>query len=523
MRISMPATQAAFRGFYRRKHRTPTLRPRHRSLIWSAMPLALATAGVGMFRLGHQALSFDESVAVHVAGLPLPAMLRLFTDPDQALHALYDLLLHFWQLGGTSETALRSLSVALGVGTVLVLFALNVRLFDRRTALTSCVLLIVNGFFIRYMQEAWSYSLVMFLLVTATWCFAVAVERPSTSRWIAYAVISAAAVWAHVFAAFVIASHVMSLLSRQPRPPFRLVGASYLITAALVAPLALMMRGADLLGRSFVPLPTGSVERLFYYLTGGGGVAGTGTHLLWLAYFGICCAACIVMIRMENRHRHSAGMWANALVLLWLAVPVLTTFVMSFARPIVDPRSLIVVLPALVTIAGIGISTLPHRALRGLTVAALIVLSAGPLFSYYRTPIREGGDWRAATMYVAEQEHPGDGIVFLPRYGRGPFEYYAKQFGAAGALVPIYPSQSWGTVSSVTQYADSASPVSVAEHLRTVKRVWAFLAPEPFEDTAEDGGPIKRVLEDGYTLVQRREFGPRLEVRLYARDVATSE
>jgi mannosyltransferase len=500
----------------RLKDRMPRFRPRHRSLMWSAIPLAVATAAVGIFRLGHQALWFDESISAHVAELPLPTMLRVFTIRE-AFHAFYDLLLHFWQLGGTSETSLRSLSVVLGVGTVLTLFALNVRLFDRRTAVTGCTLLIVNVFFIRYMQEARSYALALFLVVTASWCFVVAIEKPSTSRWIAYAITSAAATWAHVFAGFVIASHLMSLLVRKPRPPFRLVAGSYLFAASLVAPLVVMAMGGDPLERSFVQPPTAeSVERLFLYLTGGAGVPGRGTHLLLLGYFAICCAAFRVMARMENRHRHTAGRWANALALLWLAVPVVATFLISFARPIFYPRYLIVVLPALVTIAGIGISSLPHRALRGLAIAAVIVLSGGPLFSYYRTPIREGGDWRAATMYVAEQEHSGDGIVFLSRYGRGSFEYYAQRFGSDPMLAPLYPSQPWGKISRVTGYTDSMTPAAAAEHLHTVTRVWTFLAWGAFESNAEDGGPIRRVLEDGYTLLERREFGPSLEVRLYA-------
>src|SRR5688572_11001753 len=107
-----------------------TRRARQHSLLWSAIPLTLATAAVGMFRVGQHALSVDESISLRVARQPLFAAGRIVAETDAALPSPYELILHVWQFGGTSETFLRSLSVTLGVGTVLVLFALNVRLFD---------------------------------------------------------------------------------------------------------------------------------------------------------------------------------------------------------------------------------------------------------------------------------------------------------------------------------------------------------------------------------------------------------
>lgn len=354
--------------------------------------MTLATAAVGMFRVGQHALSPDESISLRVAREPLFAAL-----------SPYELLLHVWQLGGTSEIFLRSLSVTLGIGTVLVLFALNVRLFDRRTAVASCTLLIVNLSFIRHMQEVTAYALVLFLAVTASWCFALALTRPSSSRWITYAVISAAALWSYVASGFVVLAHAISLLLRRPRPSLGRIGASYLLGGALVTLLVFVMRGTEAFGGPLASPPSEpAFERVLLYLMVGGGTPSSGTYLLSLMYFAICCAGFIMVARAENRHRHSAGSWANSLVLLWVGIPVVAAFCMSIARPTLDPRSLIVALPAVVTIAGIGISSLPHRTLRGLAIAIVVALSSGPIFSYYRIPIGEGGDGRTVAAYVAQ-------------------------------------------------------------------------------------------------------------------------
>ena len=513
---------APLRQFVPSDERRVTRRARQHSLLWSAIPLALATAAVGLFELGHPSLSLDESKHVGVAQLPLSEMPFTFSNPGGASHAFYELLLHLWQFGGTSETFLRSLSVALGVGTVLALFALNARLFDRRTAVASCTLLIVNLFFIRYMQEAGAYVLAVFLVVTASWCFTAAIDRPSTRRWSTYAVVSAAAVWAHAFAGFVVLGHAVSLLVRRPRPMFRGVGASYVIAAVLTSPLMLSMWSAERTEPG-TWRSTAAFEP-FVYLTGAGSVPTRVANLLALVYFAICCIGVIVMVRAENRHRHrAAGPWANSLVLLWVGVPLLATVSLSLAGTVPDPRSLIVVLPAFITVAGIGISRVQRRMLRDLVLAAVVALSTVPLVPYYRTTIREGGDWRAATAYVAEHTHSGDGVVFVSRYGRGLFEYYAPRFNAYKDLSPLYPAQPWSTVARVFGSAHSEPSERAVDRLRGVSRVWTFLGWGEFDSTAEDSAAVWRVLHEEYTLVTSRDFGPGLEVRLYEPNGAASK
>ena len=484
-------------------------------LIWMAV-LAATAAALGLWQLGSQPLWFDESLSARAATLPLSTIVSIVqVDP---FNSLYYPVLHVWQIAGGSETWLRSLSVICGVATILTLFAFQVRLFNLRVAVLSCALLIVNLFFLRYMQEARSYSLALFLVVAASWCFVGTLDRPSTGRWVAYAVTSALAIHAHAFTAFVIASHAVSLFFRPGRPALGAAG-SYLLVAALVAPLVGSVLAADPLQRSFVPLPTlDSIKSVFLHLTGGGGVPSRNAHVLVLLYFVACCGALIAMAREYRRRGTSPQRWSNTFVLLWFGVPLLTTFLLSFANPMFYPRYLIFVLPAMVTIAGIGISSLPSRPLRVLAVGAFAALSVSPLRSYYGTSVREGGDWRAATAYIAREDQAGDDIVFLSRYGRGPFEYYRAKSPADVAVAPLYPRHPWGATALMGGYRDVEPTATAAERLRQARRVWTFLVWGGFDSKAEDATPIRQVLEDEFTLVTRQWFGPSLEVRLYARD-----
>lgn len=484
----------------------------------SAGAIGAATAAFGAYRLGHQALWHDEAFSVQVAQLDLSTLFHAMTRGETSI-AFHSVLLHFWQYGGNSEVWLRSLSVLFGVGAVLTLFALNTRLFGRLTAITSCTLLAVNWFFIRYMQEARAYTLVVFLVVVSTIFFVNALDRPAVRRWVAYAVVSALAVYAHLFAVFVVASHLVSLAMRRDRPSFPHVAGAYLLAAAIVSPLAALMLTTDPLRRAFVPQPhLGSFEWLFLHLTGGGGIPSRSSHLLLAIYFVICCAALILMARTAFHSDHlTNATWSHGLVLLWLAVPVLSSFVISFVRPIFYPRYLIVVLPTLVTIAALGVESLPHRVMRGVAVVALLALSVFQLPSYYGTSIREGGDWRSATEYVLRDRHAGDGILFLGIYGRRPFEYYLGRLHGDG-LVPLHPAQRWGAWTPVLTDADLDSAVSAAARLRDVNRVWVMLHWGGFATRAEDASPLQVALEDGFKQMSGQQFGPSLEVRLYERE-----
>jgi hypothetical protein len=179
---------------------------------------------------------------------------------------------------------------------------------------------------------------------------------------------------------------------------------------------------------------------------------------------------------------------------------------------------LIVVLPALVTIASIGISALPHLALRVAAVGVVLVLSISPLRAYYGTSVREGGDWRQATEYVMRGKRPGDGILFLSMYGRRPFEYYVNRFTDRDELVPVYPSQRWGSYPPVLVDNDIESTSTAAERLDRHTRVWVMLHWGGFESAAEDGAPLKHALQAGFRQVSARSLGPSLEVRLYERE-----
>jgi mannosyltransferase len=480
------------------------------------------TALMGVFTLGAKSIWHDEAFSAAVARLGFPTMWRVITRGD-TFNGLYYTVLHLWVHGGVGETWLRLPSVIFGIFAVGALFVLNRRLFGTPVGVVSSLLLAINTFFVQYDQEARTYALAVLLVVLATYLLTVALDRPSIWRWVVYGAVCALAVYAHFFAAFVITTHILSFPLARRRPRLGHVVAAYGVTAILVAPLLTITLRADTLQRPFIPKPTlGSLQSLFLNLTGGGGLRATGPRLLLVAYFVACSVAVLAIGKAFARRLRSAGgdqTWQYGLAFLWLVVPVVGSFSVSLIwTPIFLARYLIVVLPALVTIAAIGIASLPNRVFQGIALVTVVALTIPPLISYYRSDFKNGEDWRSAVRYVIQGEQPGDGVVFLDRYGRRPFEYYLRGSAGPSDLTPIYPGVPWGQyVPVLADLRIESTTVAAARLGQSYQRVWVILLWRGFESIHEDATPMRAALARDFNEVSERAFGSELRVRLYER------
>jgi mannosyltransferase len=482
--------------------------------------VAAAAATMGSCRLGHQGLWTDEAFSIATARLDLSTMLRVAVTGD-SFAGLYNGLLHLWAQWGDGDAWFRFPSVVFGVLAVVTLFVLNRRLLGIQTALLATVFLLLNSYFVRYEQEARPYALAVFLVVLATYSFVLALDRPSTRRFVIYGAVCAVAIYAHFFAVFVVAAHILSLALRDPRPSARQLGAAFGVMVGLVSPLMAIILTTNQVRRAFIPKPSlHSFQWLFLHLTGGGGVESRNAHLLLLLYFLLCCTALVGMLGdFARRRNRRSEMWPHGLMLSWLIVPVGASYIASYAIPMFYPRYLIVALPPLVTIAAFGARKLGHRVLSVAACAVVVVAATPELLFYYQSPVREGEDWRGAAAYVLRNKHPGDRILFLSRYGRRPFEEYLTRSNGQEGLVVVYPGVEWGAYTPILADLEVESTPAAAARLSTARRTWAVLSWGGFDNTNQDTRAFSTTLEMDFKEATREQFGPRVEVRLYERRI----
>jgi mannosyltransferase len=421
----------------------------------------------------------------------------------------YYALLRGWvALLGESEVALRSLSVVFAVAAVPLTFHVSERLVGRRTAVLATVLLAVNAFFIQYAQEARGYSMVVALVLAATALFVRAVTRPSWPVWGAYVGVTAIAVYTHFFAALVIVAHALSIAFLRPedRPPRRMLVASALGIAILLAPLAVFV-ATTTNTRDWIAVP--SLRTLVSVGAAMvGGRSGPVEIALMLVYAGVAAVGVAAIWRVWRTEGRSTASWRHALVFGWLAVPMAGAALASLVKPIFVIRYFIVALPGLLIIAAMGIREIRRGWLAGVALLALLGLSGHQVGMLYTTLDRE--DWRGAARHVLAHSRPGDGIVFNWPQSRRPFGYQVDRASRGGAPRPVLASFDW--IGTDPTKGDEVDLQRLARAVGAYDRVWLVLAR---------GGQTDRWVRGVLaTDLHRRDVAhvPSVVIELYARD-----
>jgi len=439
------------------------MQPRRNPHLQLLLPLVVAAA-LGAYRLGAKSLWIDEWFSVYLARLDWPAAWHTMVT-GEANMMLYYVLLHYWVGLGLGEAAVRSFSTVVAVACIIPFYFLGAHLFGTRHALLASLLLATNAFFIRYAQEARAYSLVLLLTLTSSLLFVRALDRPTAGRWVAYAAVSALAIYAHFFAIWVLAVQLLAAMLPLAARGARLqLLAAQGAAAALVVPLVVLAtRGKPMNALNWVPRPTRETLIAFgRELTGYGGTALAILYVVLCALFLLGNSRPNVPPEARQRLR-----WSQGFLFAWLAVPVIGTFLFSrLVTPVFNTRFLIVSLAPLPLLAAGGVQMLRPAWLKLGTLAVLFAFTGWGLHTWYARMPKEG--WRAATAYVVAHSTPGDGVVFDPPFIRGPFEYYLLRSNSE-AIDPVFPSSGWGTW--IREF-DPTFSAWWTNHPQTLSRVW---------------------------------------------------
>ena len=425
-------------------------------------------AAVTLYDIGDQSLWLDEGYSFSFAATPWSNFWALVTT-SQANMGLYYVLLRGWVELGTSEAFVRALSAVFTVATIPVVYAIGRRLFGGLAGLLAALLRAVNSFAVQYGQEVRGYSLVAFLVAAATLLLIRATERPSVGRWTAYAVVGALSCYVHFFAALVLAVHVVSLLLLGTRNlSIKPAAAAIGLIGVLVAPLMLFLITRDSNPIGWIDEPTTEeLGRALEELSGGVGP--------WLP---LSYGVLLVVVLVEAVRAWPAGSsvrWGHALVLGWVLFPIAASYAVSFLSPMFVPRYLIVSLPALAIMGGLGLARLRPLPATAIALMAIVVMSAFGLRDWYADESKDG--WRGATRHIVDNAREGDGIIVYPPKVRAPFEYYfVERFnGGDEELDPIYPRAAWG---NYPRHAPRGPDFArrLADSARNHERVWVVFS-----------------------------------------------
>lgn len=432
-----------------------------------------------ILRLGSiafQSLWRDEVDAIRFALAPLPDLIKTLTQPGYN-GPLYFLMLRGWiGVAGQSEFAVRFPSLVFGVISVVLIFALGKRLFNRSIGLIAATLFAFSAYQVWYSQEAKMYTLITALALASVYFLRRGIEEGRTRYWTGLVVATSLAMYAHILAALLIPveAALFILWWRTSRSQIRSGAIALTLLTVPYIPLA----GWEL-PLIFQPAETGFANYTFGGMLNTLGNAYTVSILTpltsWLISLVIgVSAALAIWGLLESKF----SVTHRLALLLWLALPFLAIFVVSINRPIFTDRYLIWIEAAYTLLISIGLYSL-WRIWKPIGVAGLIglvVVSLLSLNSQATTPFKS--DFRSAAQVIGREIRPNEMIIFQIPYVHYAFDYYFHQsYRPIEGPYTNYPG-------NINGYRDSEDTViqSLTSQFQNQQSVWLVLSEEEMWD-----------------------------------------
>ncbi len=347
---------------------------------------------------------------------------------------VHDLLLHAWiAIFGSSMAAMRAMSAAFGVISILLVYLLCCELFTaasqeesvltrddvRVIAALSALVFAVNLVTIKYSREARMYPLMLAAILAQVTMFLRALRLGGLANYIAVAALTAIAVASNFAAVLIPVTESLWLLYVLARAGLRPDNATARRAWAIAVVLGL--GGLILVPKLFSSLhaaSTGSVGgwrkppalyapfALFNKATGSFGFP----ILAALAIWGV--------VRGWRRERD-----AVAFALLWMWAPPLMMVVASYtiAPVFVERYALSCFVPFFILVA-LGIYELPGDRVRLAALALAVAFSLGHIISYDRKP--HDAQYREAVAAADAALKPGEVMTVVPSYAIEVLRYY---------------------------------------------------------------------------------------------------
>jgi mannosyltransferase len=439
-----------------------------------------------VYDLGGESFYFDEAYSVWAARHSVSWLLAVSTQ--RIFPPLYYLLLHFWLWLGESEFAVRLLSVALGLLSIVVIYALAKHLFDTRVGLLSAWLLAISPLHIWFSQEARMYMLVFTLNLCSASFLLLVVRQVRRWQWVAYVLTTALAMSTHYFTLFLALfenAYVLYLLLRRRLPRgFWQHWVLSQMAIALLSAIGLAGIFSDesnywwgLLDSLHGPATWRDLVSTVLKFSLGPLVGGRMAYVVALSLFGFCALWALFGFRAAPETpplarrlpaarlmwRRLSLAWDDGLVftLLYLVVPIGAIFMVSQFRSFWVLRYLFPFLPPYCILASRGLARMPGRAVPALVAAGIVLASLWPIADMYRFQQKE--DWRGAVQYIGAREQSGDVLLMVDEDLWLPFEHYYH-----GSMTHL------GVSRTITDRDFLAARVGLAASNH--KRIWLILS-----------------------------------------------
>ena len=466
---------------------------------YSVALLAIVLIGVFLrvYDLGAQSIWGDEAFSITVSNMSLPGIVQAGDSP------LYHFALHYWiALFGTSEVAVRSLSVLFGVLAIPMIYVMGRRLFNEEVGLLAALILAFSTLNVQYSQEARMYSLMVLLALLSMYFFIRFLQRDTIVISVGYVVCTTLLLYTHLYGVFVVVAqnvYLLTLLVASRKRSFQLRDWVLLqaVLLALFAPWVSFLIGTISnveTGATFwAPTPTINDFAIALHVY-------SGTTTLLLLFLALAVLSVFTYRKVRGSMDWKAPLKAlksyawevrftkdydalYLLAVLLLAINVIPIVISLFLHPIYWTRYTIAGSVALYLIVAKGISHINFRYAKLAVVIVVVALSAANLQPYYTTPSK--AQTREATSFINAHAQNGDLVLLYPGpgYHDNLLNYYSF---VAGVNVTKFPwcstSTGQGLVGNLTQLRSDINGLNLTSSIEELQsdinghnRVWLMV------------------------------------------------
>jgi hypothetical protein len=335
--------------------------------------------------------------------------------------------------------------------------------------------LVASPFFVFAARDARMYSLALLLTTASTYFFLRLVDSDGERAdrwWIAYAVVSTAAVYSHLFCVFVVLAHGVSMVALPRRSvPLRRLVRAWVTVGVLLTPLGYYIARHRASNVDWVgPLSIDQVGEYADLLV--------GSRLNTVVAAVVVCVCAAVVARVALSSGRSRALWLLCVGGALLVVPVVAALTVSVAKPLFVDRYLIVTVPGFALVVGAVIDRMRRQRLV-ITIAVVLVIGALSYRSIDRAVApAPKEDWRAAAAFVGARIQPGDAIVVGPDAFYG-FGHYAARDPRLADVESEWPGGPWAVRWIRSDDRDLSSRVP------TSARTWVVVRGDP--DALQEG------------------------------------
>lgn len=424
---------------------------------WLLLFLILGAFAWRVTGLTAQSLWRDEVDAIYFALRALPDTLAMFGAMAQN-GVLYFLSLRGWfQWAGTSEFALRYISVMAGTLTIPLTWQVARRLLGANgnqsgfwttqtiTPLLTVLFLAVNPYQLWYSQEGKMYTLMIALTLVAHWCWLTGIAGGQRRIWLIYLGTVSLCLYIHLLSILLIPLHLLWYLIAWPQSRWHWRGYSFAL-AGLTLPYlplvwwqwAMLTSTQKVTGFTFTPLS----EMVYTLLTNHSyGLLPPPPLYRLLPIFFIGAVGLLLGVDVIAKQGAIAPLdtppdlpsdlssWRRYLLLIsWLFVPIVTIYLLSLRQPVYTDRYIIWIAPAAMLVLALGIQALYQNSGRLATplVILLLLYTVGLWIQMgwrqKHEPIKY--DLRSAIAYVAERRTPETLLILHIPHLEFSYRYY---------------------------------------------------------------------------------------------------